>query len=233
MRWPATARRRWRPGVTNTTPSRGRFRACSARSRPCSAGQPRPGGNPMADRPGDTMGFATARRTFYVLGSVALVVSALYWGQRIFVPLALAVLLTLLLSPVVARLERLGLRRLSAVLSAAGLAFLLIGLAVWAVAAQVTSLLDDLPKHRANVRAKFAQLRGSGKKGPLGALQEFVEEIETGGSPPPGAGPVVRVEPVKPSLLAQLRPVVGRAVGAVSLGAVAALLVVTLLLNRE
>src|SRR5688572_21262814 len=220
MRWPATARRRWRPGVTNTTPSRGRFRACSARSRPCSAGQPRPGGNPMADRPGDTMGFATARRTFYVLGSVALVVAALYWGQPIFVPLALAVLLTLLLSPVVSRLERRGLRRHSAVLSVAGLAFLLIGLAGWAVAAQVTSLLADLPQHRADIRAKLAQLRQSAKRSPFKPLQELVDEVSTEGEPTDpasGAAPVVRVEAAKPSLLGQFRLVAGQVLGGVSL----------------
>jgi predicted PurR-regulated permease PerM len=80
---------------------------------------------------------------FFVLGSAGLFVAALYWGERIFVPLALAVLLTLLLAPVVSRLERRGLKRFPAVLSVAGLTFLLIGIAAWAVAAQVTSLLAD------------------------------------------------------------------------------------------
>src|SRR5262249_35821657 len=144
MRWPATGRRRSPPGVTSTTPSRSRSRDCSGRSRPCSARRRRPGGRPMADRPGDSPAVAAARRVFFVLGSAGLVVAALYWGQRIFVPLALAVLLTLLLAPVVSRLERRGLRRLPAVLSVSGLAFLLIALAGWAVAAQVVSLLAGL-----------------------------------------------------------------------------------------
>src|SRR5262249_3842809 len=144
-------------------------------SRPCSAGPRSLGRSPMADQPGDSPGVAAARRMFFVLGSVGLVVAALYWGQRIFVPLALAVLLTLLLSPVVSRRERRGLQRLPAVLSVAGLAFLLIGLAGWAVAAQVTSLLDALPRHRADVREKIAQLRGSGKPGPLRTIQELLD----------------------------------------------------------
>src|SRR5262245_591696 len=165
----------------------------------------------MADQPKASPGVATARGAFFVLGSGGLLVAALYWGQRIFVPLALAVLLTLLLSPVVSRLERRGLKRLLAVLSVAGLAFLLIGLAGWAVAAQVTSLPADLPRHKADVRAKVAQLRGSGKQSTLGTLQELADEIEAGGQPtgpaPSAAGPVVRVEPAKPSLLAQFQPV--------------------------
>jgi predicted PurR-regulated permease PerM len=187
----------------------------------------------MADRPGDSPGVAMARRTFFVLGSVTLVVAALYWGQRVFVPLALAVLLTLLLTPVVSWLERRGLKRLPAVLSVAGLAFLLIGLAGWAVAAQVTSLLVDLPRHKADFREKIAQLRGAGKPGPLGTIQEIVDEIGAEGQPTPNAGPVVRVEPVRPSLFAQLQPVVGRVVAAVSLAAVVAVLIVALLLYRE
>src|SRR5262245_9845797 len=190
----------------------------------------------MADRPDDPPGVVIARRMFFVLGSVGLVVVALYWGQRIFVPLALAVLLTLLLSPVVSRLERRGLKRLPAVLSVAGLTFVLLGLAGWAVAAQITDLLADLPQHQADVRAKVAQLRGSEKRSPLKTIQEFVDEIGAGGQPAdpaPGAGPVVRVEPVKPSLLAELQPVVGRVLGAVSATLVVALLVVALLLYLE
>src|SRR5262249_60698499 len=68
-----------------------------------------------------------------------------------------------------------------------------------------------------------------------GTIQELVDEIETGGKSPepaPGAGPVVRVEPVKPSLFAQIQPVVGRVLGAVSVAAVVALLVIALLLHR-
>jgi predicted PurR-regulated permease PerM len=188
----------------------------------------------MADRTSDAPGAATTRRTFFVLGSVGLVVAALYLGRYIFVTLALAVLLTLLLTPVVSRLERRGLKRFAAVLSVTLLAFVLIGLAGWAVAAQVTSLLADLPQHRTSIRAKIAQLRGTGQPGPLGSFQKFLDDLETGEpSDRPTPGPVVRVEPAKPSLLTQLQPVVGRVVGAVSAALVVVLLVITLLLYRE
>jgi predicted PurR-regulated permease PerM len=173
---------------------------------------------------------------FFVLGSVGLLMAALYWGQRIVVPLALAVLLTLLLAPVVSRMERLGLGRLPAVLSVAGLAFMLIGLAGWAITAQITSLLADIPQHRAEVRAKLAQLRGSAKRSPLKTLQELIDEVTSGGQPEgpaAGSGPVVRVESAKPSLLGQFQPMAGQVLGWVTLAAVVALLVVSLLLYRE
>jgi predicted PurR-regulated permease PerM len=190
----------------------------------------------VVEHPGDSLGVAAARRAFFVLGSTGLVVAALYLGQRIFVPLALAVLLTLVLGPVVIWLERRGLGRFPAVLSAAVLAFVLIGLAGWAVAAQVTSLLADLPEHRAKVRDKLAVAHGGGRSGPLVTLKELLEEVEKAASPDepaPGAGPAVRVAPAKPSLLAQLHPMVGRILGAVSIALAVLLLVVTLLVYRE
>ena len=190
----------------------------------------------MTDRPGDSEGVVTARQASYFLGSVGLVVAALYFGQRIFVPLALAILLTLILTPVVSRLERRGLGRLPAVLCVVCLAFLLMGLVGWVVASQAAGFIDDLPRHKANVREKLAQLRGSGKPGLLGTVQDFLDEFDKGGgqgTSPPTAGPVVRVEPEKPSLFAQLQGVIGRVLSNVTLFVAVILLVIALLLYRE
>jgi predicted PurR-regulated permease PerM len=186
----------------------------------------------VADPAAEAPGAATARQTFFVLGSIGLVVAALYVGQRIIVPLALAVLVTLVLGPVVIYLERRGLGRLTAVLSTALLAFLLAGLAGWAVAAQVASLLADLPDHEAQIKEKLTRPSGGGDSGPIRTIKNLMAEVEKTNEPVPG-GPVVRVEPTKPSLLTQLQPVIGRAVGAVSIAGAVLLLVVTLLLYRE
>jgi predicted PurR-regulated permease PerM len=188
----------------------------------------------MTDRPADPPAVAAARHAFFVLGSTGLVVAALYLGQRIFVPLALALLLTLLLGPVVSRLERLGLKRLPAVLSVVCVAFLLIGLAGWAVVAQFTNLLADIPQHKTEVREKIVQLRGSNKPGPLGTVQGFLDEIEKAARPPDEvSSSVVRVEPEKPSLFAQLQAVLGRFLGTVSTALVVIFLIFALLLYRE
>jgi predicted PurR-regulated permease PerM len=45
----------------------------------------------------------------FVLPTVVLIITSLYWGQAIFVPVALSILLTFLLSPVAGVLERIGL----------------------------------------------------------------------------------------------------------------------------
>ena len=46
-----------------------------------------------------------------------LIVASLYWAQAVLIPVALAILLTFLLSPVAAALERIGLGRLPSVIA--------------------------------------------------------------------------------------------------------------------
>ena len=58
---------------------------------------------------------------------VALVVAGLYWLQGVLIPLALAILLTFLLSPVVNTLQRRGLGRVPAVLVTVALALSVLG----------------------------------------------------------------------------------------------------------
>src|SRR5438105_1851988 len=81
-------------------------------------------------------------------------VAGLYWGQRVLIPLALAVLLTFVLAPPVSLLERRGLGRVPAVLVVVGLAAALLGLVGWLVAAQLTALVNDLPGYKEAVRAR-------------------------------------------------------------------------------
>jgi predicted PurR-regulated permease PerM len=185
----------------------------------------------MTERPGGSPG-AAARRAFFVLGTIALVVAALSWGQKLFVTLALAVLLTLVLGPVVIWLERRGLPRVPAVLSTALLAFLLIGFAGWAVVVQVTSLLADLPQHKSDIRAKLGATPPGGS-GPLAALRELLNEVETNDQPDNRVGPIVRVEAPRPSTFAQIQPYIGRALQTVTAALAVVLLVISLLLFRE
>jgi predicted PurR-regulated permease PerM len=178
--------------------------------------------------------FATARRTFHLLGSAALIIAALYWGQSILIPFALAVLLACVLAPLVARLERRGLRRVPAVLLVVCLAFALLGAAGWAVVSQVSNLVEDLPRYKQNVREKIGQLKGVGKQGLLATVQDFLDEVEKASQPAEAArGPVVHLEPARPSLFAQLQAVVGRFLGAFSAALVVFLLVLCLLVYRE
>jgi predicted PurR-regulated permease PerM len=75
-----------------------------------------------------TSGHST--RTLPSLIAVAtfvLIIASLYWAQAVLIPVALAILLTFLLSPVADALERIALRRLPSVILVVVLTFSLLG----------------------------------------------------------------------------------------------------------
>jgi len=106
-----------------------------------------------------------------------LIVAVLYWAQAIFVPLALAILVTFLLTPPVAWLQR-RIGHVPAVLVVVTLVFATGGSVAWGLTRQMTSLVEDLPGYRANIRTKIAEVRLAGRGGALEKLQEAVEGVK-------------------------------------------------------
>jgi predicted PurR-regulated permease PerM len=90
--------------------------------------------------------------------SSALVVVILYFARDIIVPIALAILLSFLLSPVVRALRRLGLGRAAAVIITAVVSFLIILGFAAVVVQEVSSLAGDLPRYRSNLEVKVRSL---------------------------------------------------------------------------
>jgi predicted PurR-regulated permease PerM len=141
-------------------------------------------------------------------GIIALVFGGLYWLQAVLIPLALAVLLTFLLSPVVGTLQRRGLGRVPAVLVTVALALSVLGGIGWAVSRQLVTLADELPQYSLNIQHRIADLRGASKGGSVGKVQKTVEDVigEIQKTDKPG---VTRQKPVAvvlepPSILAHL-----------------------------
>ena len=87
---------------------------------------------------------------------LALVVIILYFGRSILVPLALALTLNFLLGPAVARLQRMRVPRVPATLLVMAAATGLLGGIMWLVAGQLLTVVNGLPNHSANIRAKLA-----------------------------------------------------------------------------
>ena len=145
-----------------------------------------------------------------------LVVVVLHWAQDILVPIALAVLLTFVLTPPVTLLER-GIGRIPAVLAVVTLVFTLLGLAGWGLAHQMDSLAQDLPRYRGNILAKIADVRVAGQGGTVGKVQATIADITArlGRSNQPegtAARPiVVTSQPAMglPGLTSWLSPIVG------------------------
>ena len=75
-----------------------------------------------------------------------LIIASLYWAQAVLIPVALAILLTFLLSPVAGALEWIALRRLPSVMVVVVLTFSLLGGIGWIVTLQFASLANELAK---------------------------------------------------------------------------------------
>src|SRR6188474_3185458 len=107
-----------------------------------------------------------------------LVVVVLYWAQTVIVPIALAILFTFVLTPPVTWLQR-WIGRIPAVLAIVTLVFLVLGLAGWGLARQMDYLAEDLPRYRANILSKIADVRSASKGGSVEKLQDTIEDIKT------------------------------------------------------
>ncbi len=133
----------------------------------------------------------------WTVALTAFVIAALYFGRDLLIPLALAALLTFLLSPLVTRLER-WLGRIVAVLLVVTLIFSGLGGAGWIFTRQLVDLATKLPQYKGNITEKLQAFR-TPKGGTFTKLSETVEELKQelpGGSAPDA--PVVTKEPGKP-----------------------------------
>lgn len=184
------------------------------------------------------------------------VLALLYWAKAILIPVALSVLLTFLLAPVVTRLQRLGVSKVAAVAAVVIAALVATGGVGYVVSRQVAALAGELSGEVARVRilAKVDRLKerwgdGDGTLGRLAGLFDSVRtEIEgdapnrgdaADGDPEPADGipepdPVaVRVEPEKNTLAENLRTLVAPLLGPLGAAGLVVVLVIFMLLTRE
>ena len=112
-----------------------------------------------------------------VLGGLILAIACLYWARVVFIPIALALLLTFLLSPVVALLRRIGLHRVIAVVIVMALTVALVVGLGWALYTQVTVLANDLPQYRARISRKIAEVQRVGRGGALQKVEETANDV--------------------------------------------------------
>jgi predicted PurR-regulated permease PerM len=110
------------------------------------------------------------------------VVTTLYFARVVFIPLALALLFTLLLTPLVTFLEKIWVPRLLAILIVVvGLAALL-GLLGWQTSQQFVDLTNELPVYKKTLVDKIHSLRGPGSQrfnNATDTVKELEKEIGT------------------------------------------------------
>ena len=119
-------------------------------------------------------------RFLIMVGGIVLVTATLYWAQKVLIPLALAVLLTFILNPVVTVVQRRGLGRLPSVILVACLAFVLLAGIGLGLTLQGKRLATELPQYKKNLAAKVAGIREVGHGTLLHDLQEALKEITEG-----------------------------------------------------
>ncbi len=117
----------------------------------------------------------------------AVVVCSLYWARTVFIPIALAIFLAFVLTPLVRMLERAKLNRIVAVFVVLIVTVSLFGVAGFAVFKQGRDLAHEVPGYTENIKAKIAYLAHLGEGSALTAqfrqmLDEISETVQSKGT---------------------------------------------------
>ena len=118
-----------------------------------------------------------------ILIGFGLAVGILYVAKPVLVPLALAVMLAFILSPVVGRFQSYGLRRVPAAVLAVALTLTAFAAIGWGVGAQINRLAVELPEKKEKIKRKINDLRPTGE-GTFAKLFRMVRELEEGPKTP-------------------------------------------------
>lgn len=121
---------------------------------------------------------------------ISFVITVLFVGRELLVPVALAALITFLLAPLVGRLERF-IGRIAAVLVVVLMLFLVAGSAGWLLTRQVIDLASKLPDYQSNIESKLHSFRMP-TGGAFGRISHSFEQLRT---ELPGAQPAPQTSP--------------------------------------
>jgi|CZKS01.1.fsa_nt_gi predicted PurR-regulated permease PerM len=118
------------------------------------------------------------------------VIAILYLARAILIPLAFAIILTLVLTPAVGWLQKLGLGRLPSVLLIMVVSIATAGGVGWVIFNELVEVINDLPSYQQNIHNKIEAIRTPGK-GPVGRAAASVKELgkELSSTPAPIAPP--------------------------------------------
>jgi predicted PurR-regulated permease PerM/GAF domain-containing protein len=186
-------------------------------------------------------------------GGIVLAIGALYFGRDIFIPFALAILLSFALTPLVNWLRRLRLPRIAAVLIAVTLAFILIGGVGFVVGRQLVQLANNLPAYQATITLKIRSLQQSAPGGGVvervtSTLEDLGKEIsgdknagdKQAEAPGQTLGQVTSQEPVtvrlelpRPRPIEVIQSIVGPLLAPLATAGLVIIFVIFVLLERE
>lgn len=148
------------------------------------------------------------RLTLVQVAAIAGIGAVLHLAQDLFLPVALAILITFALVPLVTRLRWLGLPDLPAVLSAVALSTVVLALVFFTVASQLNELAGSLPSLQSNILAKIEAIRQSGSDNAvLSRLTHTLTTINDHlAAATPTAEPASGAEPLQVEVVETQRP---------------------------
>jgi predicted PurR-regulated permease PerM len=114
---------------------------------------------------------------YFSLVPAAIVVTALYFGRPVLLPLAVSVLFAFALAPLVGRLRKLGVGRVFSVVVATVLALgLTFAIAIF-ITTRTVELAGELPRYQTNLIEKIRSIRGTTMTG--GAVERATDLLNT------------------------------------------------------
>jgi predicted PurR-regulated permease PerM len=180
----------------------------------------------------------------------AIIIGALYFGRDVFIPVALAILLSFVLAPLVRLLQRAHIPRVPSVILVVLLAFASIFALGGVIASQLTELAGELPRYEYTMQEKIRSLRGTAAaSGTLerasGVLQDLRKELS---APAPQSSPdssarvgaaqeskpiAVEVRQPPPTALENLVALISPLLRPLTTTGIVAIFVIFILLQRE
>jgi predicted PurR-regulated permease PerM len=115
---------------------------------------------------------------------IVLGVACLALAKALLVPLALTMLATFVLSPVVTALQRRRVPRVPAVLTVVGSAILGLAICGWILTSQMVQFLDQLPAYQGNIGKRIADLRASTRHSVVAKVETFVQKVTAAATKP-------------------------------------------------
>ena len=182
-----------------------------------------------------------------------IIIAMLYFGREIFVPIALAILLSFVLAPLVVILQRIRVPRGLAVVSVAILAFALIFAMGSLLATQLTQLAGDLPRYQSTISEKIQSFRDTkAGRGTLERASDMLKDlgkeidkpkdaasarasnsIANSNAPGPQAPVPVEVRQPDPGALESLRTLIAPLIHPLATTGIIIIFVIFILLQRE
>ena len=124
------------------------------------------------------------------------VISSLYFGREVLIPITLAILLSFVLAPLVARLRRIGLWRVPSVILAVFLALGIIVVLGLVIGTQLAQLGERAPIYAYTVQSKLASVRGFATDQILAITNRLGRTPAPIAAKPDAANPVAETKPI-------------------------------------